>query len=108
DEAFDERRFERHLASNPASAEVECWYSVRKLQARFFAGDYGAAVDASIRAQRLLWTSPSQFETAECHFYGAPARAAACDTPAGSERREHGEALTAHPPPPAPCPRTRP
>src|SRR5262249_19017422 len=26
DEAFDERRFERHLASNPASAEVECWY----------------------------------------------------------------------------------
>src|SRR5262249_43236750 len=69
-----------------------------KLQARFFAGDYGAAVDASMRAQRLLWTSPSQFETAECHFYGALARAAACDTAAGSERREHVEALTAHHP----------
>ena len=32
------------------------------------------AVDAASRAQRLLWTSPSLFETAEYHFYGALAR----------------------------------
>src|SRR5438552_18134446 len=64
-EGFDELRFECRLANNPALARVGCWYSIRKLQARFFAGDYGSAVDASLRAKRLLWTSPSQFETAE-------------------------------------------
>ena len=40
DGQFDERRFERHLASNPGLALPECWYWIRKLQARFFAGDY--------------------------------------------------------------------
>ncbi len=65
DEEFDELQFERHLASNPALAELECWYWIRKLQARFFAGLYTSAVDASLKAQRQLWTSPSQFETAE-------------------------------------------
>ena len=46
---------------NPDLALPECWYWIRKLQARFFAGDYASAVDASSRAQRLLWTSPSHF-----------------------------------------------
>ena len=71
DEQFDELRFERHLASDPALALPECWYWIRKLQARFFAGDYASAVDASLKAQRLLWTSPSLFESAEYHFYSA-------------------------------------
>ena len=38
------------------------------------------AVDASSKAQRLLWTSPSLFETAEYHFYGALSHAASCDS----------------------------
>ncbi len=96
DEGFDELRFERRLADNPALAESECWYSVRKLQARFFAGDYPSAVDASSRAQQLQWTSPSQFETAEFQFYGALSSAASCDDAAAGERRQHLEALTAH------------
>ncbi|HYY28251.1 MAG TPA: serine/threonine-protein kinase PknK, partial [Chthoniobacterales bacterium] len=79
-EGFDELLFERHLASEPVLAEPECWYWIRKLQARFFAEDYAAAVDSSLRAQRLLWTSPSFFETAEYHFYGALSRAACCDS----------------------------
>ena len=37
---FKELRFERHLANYPALALPECWYWIRKLQARFFAGDY--------------------------------------------------------------------
>ena len=61
DGQFDELRFERHLASDPALALPECLYWIRKLQARFFAGDYASAIDASLKAQRLLWTSPSQF-----------------------------------------------
>src|SRR5262245_55173827 len=96
DEGFDELRFERHLADSPALAEVECWYSIRKLQARFFAGDYASAVDASSRAQRVLWTSPSQFETAEFHFYGALSRAASWDSASPDQKRQHFEALAAH------------
>src|SRR4029077_1859506 len=51
-EGFDELRFERHLADNPALAEVACWYSVRKLQARFFVGGYAGAREASGRGKR--------------------------------------------------------
>jgi PAS domain S-box-containing protein len=96
DGQFDELRFEDHLSSSPALALPECWYWTRKLQARFFAGDYAAAVDASLRAQRLLWTSPSCFETAEYHFYGALSRAASCDSAVADQRQQHFEALTAH------------
>ncbi|MGH9762904.1 MAG: histidine kinase, partial [Blastocatellia bacterium] len=71
DEGFDEVQFERHLASNPVLGLPEFWYWARKTQARFLAGDYASAVDASLNAHRLLWTSPSQFETAEFRFYGA-------------------------------------
>jgi hypothetical protein len=51
-------------------------YWIRKLQARFFAGEYATAMDAASKAQGLLWTSSSFFEEAEYHFYGALARAA--------------------------------
>jgi predicted ATPase/signal transduction histidine kinase/GAF domain-containing protein len=97
DGQFDELRFESHLSGNPALALPECWYWIRKLQARFFAGDCAAAVDASLKAQRLLWTSPSCFETAEYHFYGALSRAASCcDSAAADQRQQHLEALSAH------------
>ncbi|MFL6826688.1 MAG: AAA family ATPase, partial [Bradyrhizobium sp.] len=96
DERFDELRFECRLANNPALARVECWYSIRKLQARFFAGDYASAVDASLRAQRLLWTSPSQFETAEFRFYGALSHAASWDSASPGQRQQHFQALAAH------------
>jgi PAS domain S-box-containing protein len=95
DEQFDELRFERHLASEPVLALPECWYWIRKLQARFVAGDYASAVDASLRAQRLLWTSPSLFETAEYHLYGALSHAACCDS-VFPDRHRHFEALAAH------------
>lgn len=96
DERFDELRFERHLSSDPVLGLPECWYWIRKLQARFFAGDYASAIDASLRAQRLLWTSPSLFETAEYQFYGALSRAASCNSAAADQRQKHFEALAAH------------
>ena len=95
DGQFDELRFERHLANDPA-AQPECFYWIRKLQARFFAGDYESAIDASLRAQRLLWTAPSNFEMAEYHLYGALSRAASCDSAFPDRYRQHFEALTAH------------
>jgi PAS domain S-box-containing protein len=96
DEQFDELRFERHLAGNPALAQPECFYWIRKLQARLFAGDYASAVDASLWAQQLLWTASSFFEMAEYHFYGALARAASCGSATGDQRQRHFEALSAH------------
>src|SRR5712672_894186 len=96
DEQFDEARIERRFSENPDLAFGECWYWIRKLQARFFAGDHAGALEASSRAQRLLWTSPSKFETAEYHFYGALSQAAYCESAAAGQRRQHVEALVAH------------
>ena len=75
---------------------VECFYWIRKLQARFLAGDYSSAVDAALNAQRLLWNTPSNFETVEFHLYGALAHAAAYDAASGDQRRQHFEALVGH------------
>jgi PAS domain S-box-containing protein len=96
DEQFDEARIEHRFSENPDLAFVECWYWIRKLQARFFAGDYASAIEASSRAQRLLWTSVSQFETAEYCFFDALSRAACCDFAAASERQQHLDAIAAH------------
>src|SRR5262249_52937065 len=74
-----ETQLEGHFATEPAATQPACWYWIRKLQAHFFAGDYQASLDAAAKAQRLLWTSPATFETAEYHFYSALARAAVCD-----------------------------
>jgi len=102
DDHFDELRFERYLASDPGLAEPECWYWVRKLQARVFSGDYASAVDASLSVQRRLATSPSRFlvldpiETAEYHFYGALSHAASWDSACPDEKLKHFEALAVH------------
>jgi len=77
-------------------AKLKRWYWVRKLQARFFAGDYESAIEASSRAQKLLWISVSQFETAECDFYDALSRAACCDSVAAAERQQHLDIMTEH------------
>jgi PAS domain S-box-containing protein len=96
DGEFDELLFERRLAGDTSLSAPECWYWIRKLQARFFAEDYASALDASLKAQRLLWTSPSHFETAEYHFYGALCQAALCDSASPGRRQQHVEALAAH------------
>ena len=96
DEQFNELRIERRFSENPDLAFVECWYWVRKLQARFFAGDYASAIEASSRAQRLLWTSPSYFEKAEYQFYSALSHAASCDAAPAEQRQQHVGELAAH------------
>jgi predicted ATPase/signal transduction histidine kinase len=93
---LNELQFERHLASDTVLALPECWYWIRKLQARFLARDYPAAIQASENARRLLWTSPSFFEVAEYQFYSALSRAAICDSAAPDQRTAHLEALASH------------
>jgi PAS domain S-box-containing protein len=95
-EQIEELPFERHLASNPNHAITECWYWVRKLHARYLAGNYEEAMEASSRAQQLLWTALAFFEEAEYHFYSALSLAACCDGASTDKRQQHLEALAAH------------
>jgi hypothetical protein len=92
----EEVRFEHHLADNAALAIAECWYWVRKLQPRYLAGDYAAALEASSKAQRLLWTSSGFLEEAEFHLYTALSRAACCDSVSADGRPQCLDALDAH------------
>src|ERR1700686_541504 len=96
DERFDERQFEHHLESGLHLVVPECWYWIRKLQARVYANDFASAIEAASKAQQFLWTSPSFFEEAEFHFYDAPARAAQCDAASAGEQARHLETLAAH------------
>jgi PAS domain S-box-containing protein len=96
DGQFDELLLESRFSRNPDLALAAGPYWTRKLQARFFAGEYPAAIEASSRVQSLLWTMVSHFETAEYHFYGALSRAAVCDPTLVGDRRQHIEALAAH------------
>ncbi|WNC94904.1 AAA family ATPase [Paraburkholderia sp. FT54] len=91
DGLFDESRFE-----DPRLAFTGCWYWIRKLQARVYANDCAAALEAASRAQQLLWTSPSFFEVAEYDFYDALARAAQYDAASAEERVQHLQALASH------------
>ena len=88
---FDEADFERNL-NNPMT---QFWYWVRKLQARFFAGDFASAIEASLKARPLLWVSPT-VEMADYEFYSALARAACCDAATGGQSQKNFEALGAH------------
>src|SRR3954468_5060169 len=82
-EGYSESDTERHLTSDRNLAHVEFLYRVRKLQARCLAGDYAAAIDAAMKAQRLIWGAPANFETADFEFFGALARAGAHDWATG-------------------------
>ncbi len=106
DGQISEVTLEQQFAANPATKQPECWYWIRKLQARFFAGDYPSALDAAARARQLLWRSAAMFETAEYHLYAALARAAVYDFgppdnqfqdgPTSSRPAEHFQALEEH------------
>src|SRR5258705_3540726 len=90
---FDDGRLEQRLEGKPQLANAASYYWIRKLQACFYAGDYASAVAAASKAESVLWTTPTQFELAEYHFYAALARAACCDIAAPDERPQHLEAV---------------
>jgi len=100
DGRFTERSFEERLTGHPALALPECFYWIRKLQARFLAGDHASAFDAAERAEKWLSTSPSLsvflLERAEYHLYAALCRAACCEPMGPDPYAEHREALAAH------------
>src|SRR5262245_35158857 len=88
------------MTGQPAHANLECFYWIRKLQARFLAGDYLSAVHAADKAETWYATSPfvSLFPTekAEYHFYAALSRAALCEPMAPAPCMKQREALARH------------
>jgi PAS domain S-box-containing protein len=96
---FDESRIERAFSdiAEGAGAPIAAFrYWTRKLQARFFAGDYGAAIAASLKAQDLFWTLPSTPDSADAHFYGALSHAASCHAADPAQQRTHLDAMARH------------
>src|SRR5260370_414021 len=60
------------------------------------AGDYPVAMEASAKAQQLLWTLSGFFDEVDYHFYTALACAASCDFVSPNQRQQHLEALALH------------
>ncbi|MGF6755724.1 PAS domain S-box protein [Paraburkholderia sp. GAS42] len=100
DDSFTEHAFEARLTGHPALALPECFYWIRKLQARYFAGDYASAIDAAEKAEKWFSTSASLsvklLERAEYHLYAALSRAACCEPTGPDLYAKHREALSAH------------
>jgi len=92
---YHEARTE-HQLSNPSLAIAACWYWVRKLQARYLAGDHEAAMHAASRAHELRWTLHAFIEEAEYYFYAALARAGWCGSIPAGDRPPHLAMLAAH------------
>ena len=93
---FRESDLERDLAGNPALALPECWYYIRKLQARFLAGEYVEALQAASRAEPMLWNTVSLLEIVEYHFYDALCHAAVHRSASAEDRKYHRARLTEH------------
>jgi PAS domain S-box-containing protein len=93
---YSESEVERNLASNPNLVFAEFYYWTRKVQARFFAGDFVSAAGAAFKGQRLYWTSAAMFETADFRLYAALAHAGAWSLASPENRLKHFEALAAH------------
>src|SRR5262249_43456915 len=51
DGGFTERSFEERITGQPSRAFLECYYWLRKLQARFLAGDYVSAMEATEKVE---------------------------------------------------------
>jgi PAS domain S-box-containing protein len=83
DGQFTESSFEERATGQPINAFLEGFYWIRKLQARFLAGDYVSAIDAADELETLYARIPSlsvlMLDKEEFHFYAALSRAAVCE-----------------------------
>jgi PAS domain S-box-containing protein len=96
DDVQAELRMEHHLSSDPPLAIAAWRYWIRKMQGRYLAGDYAAALDASSEARLLLGISPQHWEAAEFYFYSALSHAASWDLAPPDQKQQHFEPLKAH------------
>jgi PAS domain S-box-containing protein len=93
---YTETETERRFIDNPNLVFAEFYYWTRKSQASFIAGDGASAAAASLKADRLVWTSTAQFETAEHRYYGALAHALAAYGASNDDKLAHLASLKDH------------
>lgn len=93
---YGDGAFERRVNEAPPLALCVCSHWIHKLQACVLARDQRAALEALEHATPLLRSVRALLEAADYHFYGALARAAACDGARGEERTQHKSALQEH------------
>ncbi|MFC0242407.1 trifunctional serine/threonine-protein kinase/ATP-binding protein/sensor histidine kinase [Rhodopseudomonas telluris] len=86
DAEFDEGNFEQELSANRSLDIATCWFWIRKMQARYFAGEFRAAYEAMEKATPLLWTTFGHFEYVVVRFYGGLVQAAYYDSAPASLR----------------------
>ena len=95
-----EGSFEERATGQPTDAFLERYYWIRKLQARFFAGDYVSAIDAADKLETLYAKAASlsviMLDKEEYHFYAALSRAAGCEPMGPDPYPEHRTALERH------------
>src|SRR6185295_9555501 len=100
DGEFTERSFEQRITNKPTHAFLEGHYWVRKLQARFCAGDFESAVHAAQKAERWYEASAALVlyltEMVDFHFYAAVSRAAQCEPSGPDKYAKHRDALQRH------------
>ena len=100
DGRFNERAFEERATGQSVLAFLECHYWIRKLQARFFSGDYRSAIDAADKVEGWYATSAPlsllMLEKTEYHFYAALSGAALCEPTRSNTYDKHREALERH------------
>jgi PAS domain S-box-containing protein len=92
DESATEERLDQDIELS--AAKFRFW--LRKLQACFHAGDYGAAVAAANKVQHLAWRSQSFLEIAEYPFYAALAHAQFYPAAGVDARIEYLNTIKAH------------
>jgi predicted ATPase/signal transduction histidine kinase len=95
DAQFDEAAFEAQLTDDRMSSVV-CAYWIIKLQARFLAGEYVAALAAAQQAKPLLGAMVGQIPLLDYFYYTALTVAALYENASADEQREWRDLLTAH------------
>ena len=94
DEQYKEAQVEQRMTG--MSLALTCWHWIIKLQARYLAGQYEAALEAAAKAQPLLKVSNAFIEEAEYYFFAALATAAVCDGISADARSRHLQTLAEH------------
>jgi PAS domain S-box-containing protein len=95
DSQFDEAAFEAQLTDDRMSSLV-CAYWIIKLQARFLAGDYVAALDAAKRAQLQLWAVVGLFQSFDYFYYTALTVAALYENASADKQAAWRDLLAEH------------
>jgi PAS domain S-box-containing protein len=95
DSQFDEATFEARLTGVRMPLMI-CLYWILKLQARFLAGDYVAALAASQQAKPRLVALIGEFKTIDYFYYTALTVAALYENGSADEQAGWRELLTSH------------